>query len=107
MNEHIGACGVYCGFCKAFRLDKNRCLGCEWANRLLRKARENQKGCIFFECTQSKGVKCCFQCKEFPCKTHYDPKEAVYTKRALDMWKELAKTGLTFWGRRKELEAES
>jgi len=27
---------------------------------------------------------------------HYEPKEAVYTKQALDMWKELEKTGMTF-----------
>jgi len=26
---------------------------------------------------------------------HYDPKGAVYTKQALDMWKELRTTGLT------------
>jgi hypothetical protein len=43
-------------------------------------------------------------CKEFPCQTHYDPKEAVYTKQALDMWKELKKTGLNFGGKRKHLE---
>lgn len=35
---------------------------------------------------------------------HYDPKEAVYTRQALDMLKELGKTGLTFWGKREELE---
>jgi hypothetical protein len=102
MSKYIGACGVYCGFCQAFILDQNRCLGCEWANGLLRKTRENRKGCVFFECTKSKDVKCCFQCKEFPCKTHYDPKEAVYTKQALDMWKELGKTGLIFGGKKKE-----
>jgi len=43
-------------------------------------------------------------CREFPCDTHYDPKEAIYTEQALDMWKELKKTGLTFGGRRKEPE---
>jgi hypothetical protein len=43
-------------------------------------------------------------CSEFQCETHYDPKEAMYTRQALDMWKELKKTGLTFGGRRKQLE---
>jgi hypothetical protein len=71
---------------------------------MLRKSRESHKGCAFFECAQTKNVECCFQCKKFPCKIHYDPKEAVYTKQALDMWKKLQKTGLTFWGKRKELE---
>ena len=39
---------------------------------------------------------------KFPCKTHYDPKEAVYTKQALDMWKELEEKGFTF-GEEKEI----
>jgi hypothetical protein len=29
LNEQIGACGVYCGFCAAFRLEQNGCFGCE------------------------------------------------------------------------------
>lgn len=44
-------------------------------------------------------------CEDFPCQTHYDSEEAVYTKQVLDSWKELRRTGLTFWGRRKELES--
>jgi len=72
---------------------------------MLRKARETHRGCIFWECAQNKKVECCLLCIEFPCKTHYNPKEAVYTRQALDMWKELGKTGLTFWGKRKELES--
>jgi hypothetical protein len=28
----------------------------------------------------------------------------VHTKQALDMWTELGRTGLTFWGKRNELE---
>jgi hypothetical protein len=104
LEEHVGACGVSCGFCPTFRLEKNRCFGCKWANGMLRKSRENQKGCVFFECAQTKNVECCFQCNEFPCKIHYDPKEAVYTKQALNMWKKLAKTGLTFRGKRSSLK---
>jgi hypothetical protein len=71
---------------------------------MLRISRENKKGCVFWECTQEKGVENCLKCQDFPCETHYDPKQAIWTKQALDMWKELAKTGMTFWGRRKELE---
>jgi len=83
---------------------QNRCFGCDWVSKKLRKVRESKKGCSFWECCQDKNVKCCFQCKEFPCKKHYNSKEAVYTRQALDMWKKLGKTGLTFWGKRKELE---
>jgi hypothetical protein len=71
---------------------------------MLRKSRESHKGCIFFECAQTRNVECCFQCNDFPCETHYNPEEAVYTKQALDMWKELSKTGLTFGGKRRKLE---
>jgi hypothetical protein len=71
---------------------------------MLRRSRESKKGCVFWECAQNRKVECCLMCKEFPCETHYDSKEAIYTKQALDMWRELNKTGLTFGGRRKELE---
>ena len=105
MAKHIGAFGVFCELCEVFTHEKYRCLGCEWVNRMLRKSRENKKGCVYWECTQDKKAESCFRCKEFPCQTHYDSKEAVYTKQILDSWKELRRTGLTFWGRRKELES--
>ena len=35
-------------------------------------------------------------CEEFPCNTHYDPKEAVYTEQSLQTWKELIKRGIVF-----------
>jgi len=105
VDKQIGACGVSCALCPVFRHEKYRCLGCEWANRMLRKSRESKKGCIFWECTQNKEVEHCFTCEEFPCQTHYDSEEAVYTKQILDSWKELRRTGLTFWGKRKELQS--
>lgn len=105
VGGQIGACGVSCGLCPVFRREEYRCFGCEWANRMLRKSREGKKGCIFWECAQDKKAECCFTCEEFPCKRHYDSEEAVYTKQILDTWKELRRTGLTFWGKRKELES--
>ncbi|MDH5733960.1 MAG: hypothetical protein OEY88_09305 [Candidatus Bathyarchaeota archaeon] len=104
MGDQVAACGIYCSFCPTFRLDRDRCFGCNWADQMLRKARESNKLCIFWECSQNRKIECCLLCEEFHCKTRYDQKEAVYTKQALDMWKELGETGLTFWGRRKELE---
>jgi hypothetical protein len=104
LERQVGACGIHCGSCPTYRLDHDRCYGCDWANEMLRRSRENRKGCGFWECAQNRKVECCLMCSEFPCETHNDPKEAVYTKQALDMWKELRKTGLTFGGRRKQLE---
>jgi len=71
---------------------------------MLRISRENKKGCVFWECTQDKKVDNCLKCHDFPCETHNDPKEAIWAKQAVDMWKELGKTGVTFGGKRKELE---
>jgi hypothetical protein len=104
LQRQVGACGIHCGSCPTFRLDHDRCYGCDWANEMLRISRETRKGCVLWECAQKRKVECCLVCKEFPCETHYDPKEAIYTKQAIDMWKELGKTGMTFWGKRKELE---
>jgi hypothetical protein len=67
-------------------------------------SRENKKGCIFWECAEDKKVANCLECPDFPCETHYDTEHAIWTKQALDMWNELGKTGMTFWGKRKELE---
>lgn len=96
LKKDIAACGIHCGSCKAFRLEHNRCYGCDWANEKLKEVRESHRGCVFWECAQNRNVDNCFLCKEFPCKTHYDSKEAVYAKQALDMWKQLGKTGLSF-----------
>jgi hypothetical protein len=41
-----------------------------------------------FLCATDKDVKCCFECREFPCETHYR-KDMVYTRESLDNWKEL------------------
>lgn len=105
INQEIGACGICCGFCKVFKRVEYRCRGCNWANKMLKLSREDGKGCIFWECVQTKKVECCLICKEFPCQKHYDEKEAIYTKQALDTWERLSKSGLTFGGRRKELES--
>jgi len=96
LNQQVGACGIYCEFCPVFALPQNRCFGCEWVNDQYRKYGDSHRGCSFWECAKEKGSECCYQCKEFPCKTHYDPEKAVYTKQALDSWKKLRETGITF-----------
>lgn len=105
VGSQAGACGVSCSLCPVSKHEKYRCFGCEWLNKMLKKARENKKGCMFWECAQDKKVECCFTCEKFPCEKHYDSEEAIYTKQILDIWKELRRTGLAFWGKRKELES--
>jgi hypothetical protein len=89
-------CGIYCEHCPIFRRKENRCYGCEWINSKKRQLRESHKGCCFYECAQKKDLESCFLCEEFPCNTHYDPKEAVYTEQSLQTWKELIKRGIVF-----------
>jgi hypothetical protein len=98
-SQEVGACGIFCGLCKIFRRTEYKCHGCNWANKMLKLSREDGKGCVFWECTQNKKVECCLICDEFPCQIHYNKKEAVYTKHALDEWKKLYKGGITFGGR--------
>lgn len=105
ISQEIGACGIFCSFCKVFKRTEYRCHGCNWVNKMLKLSREDGKGCMFWECAQNKKVECCFICEEFPCQKHYDKKEAIYTKKALDAWKSLSKSGLVFGGRREEFES--
>ena len=106
MKKDVAACGIHCGSCKSFRLECNTCLGCDWANRKLKEVRESHRGCVFWECVRKKNAESCFLCKEFPCKTHYDSNEAVYTKQALDMWKQLGETGLSFGSEPKRVREQ-
>ena len=96
MNEDVGVCGLFCSFCKLFRRKNNRCFGCDWVNKQLKKVRDTHRGCVFWECARDKKVECCLLCDDFPCKIHYESEEAVYTKYLLDMLKEMDKTGYTF-----------
>jgi hypothetical protein len=95
LGIEAAACGVYCRYCPVYRRKRKSCQGCDWANEQLRKARESHKGCAFWECVKENNVKSCFLCEKFPCQLHYG-KEAVYTKEALNMWKELIENGLSF-----------
>ena len=77
--ELVGICGVYCGFCPVFKVE---CLGC------LKDPRS--KGCALYLCASKKKVRCCLQCSEFPCETHYE--KGIYQKHALDNWKRMMKS---------------
>jgi len=80
MKPIFGACGIYCELCPLFRDEK--CDGCFKRNKWYKPA------CQLFLCATGKGIKCCFECREFPCQTHYK-KDMVYTQESLNNWKEL------------------
>ena len=50
----ISYCGICCSLCPAYK-SKN-CPGCP-----------KLKNCKIVQCAESKKIKCCFSCKEFPC----------------------------------------
>jgi len=80
MKPTFGACGIYCELCPLYCDEK--CEGCFERNQWYKPA------CPLFLCTTDKSVKCCFECREFPCETHYR-EDMVYTRESLDDWKEL------------------
>lgn len=47
-----------------------------------------QPPCLLYVCATEKGVSCCFECDDFPCRNHYEEVK-VYDSEALDVWKEL------------------
>ncbi len=51
-------CGLVCSFCKAFR--EGECKGCD----------VHAGVCEFAKCCIRRGLRCCFECKDFPCKLH-------------------------------------
>ena len=66
----LGPCGVYCGYCLAYK--KKVCLGCRYqADKRADEGEENW--CPLLNCAEEKGVSQCSDCSDFPCKEHYDP----------------------------------
>jgi hypothetical protein len=95
LSTKAEACGIYCGYCPVYRCKDERCSGCEWVNKRLRKVGGSHRSCVFRECAKEKNVKCCFLCEDFPCELDHG-KDAVYTGDALDIWKELMEKELDF-----------
>lgn len=57
-DAEVSVCGIYCTKCPKYI--KKHCSGCGPNNV-----------CKMPECAKSKGVRICFECKEFPCKLNY------------------------------------
>jgi len=74
LNEQIGACGIYCGFCPVFRLEQNRCFGCEWLDRQLKKSGK-QKGCVFLGMHSKQEREMLFSMQRISMQNTLQPKE--------------------------------
>jgi len=83
-KELVGRCGIYCGACRLYVL--NKCRG------YLNIHANEETTCPYYKCVENREINSCGECQEFPCEKHYGPM-AVYAKKFLD-WKkqEIAKT---------------
>jgi hypothetical protein len=65
----LGPCGVYCGYCLAYK--KKLCSGCRYE-----ADKQTQRGktewCTLLNCAKERQMKECSDCDDFPCK-EYDP----------------------------------
>jgi len=91
----VALCGLYCGECTAF-LSKE-CGGCR-SNQGL--SREYRKHCKIYHCANSKNLKICLDCKEFPCKVFefFKAERLEDSSWFLDTWsnmKHIKETDLT------------
>lgn len=77
----LGPCGVYCGYCLAFK--KRTCSGCRY-ERSKQAQRGNKDWCTLLSCIDKRQVKECSDCIEFPCK-EYDPEgTGMYSRMYID-----------------------
>ncbi|RLF07756.1 MAG: hypothetical protein DRJ60_01945 [Thermoprotei archaeon] len=51
-------CGIVCSLCRAYT--QGECEGCD----------AHINVCEYAKCCLNKGLKCCFECGDFPCKLH-------------------------------------
>ncbi|MBL7156376.1 MAG: DUF3795 domain-containing protein [Candidatus Pacebacteria bacterium] len=77
MNQElkIGVCGIVCGKCPEYI--SNRCKGCS--------SKIPADICPLPTCAESKRIKICFNCFEFPCEKNY--KGGPIVSALLDHWK--------------------
>lgn len=77
----LGPCGVYCGYCLAYK--KTLCLGCRY-EASEQAQRGNKDWCTLLNCSERKHMKECSDCDEFPC-TEYDPEgTGMYSRMYID-----------------------
>ena len=86
----FGVCGVYCEICPVYSREENRCLGCEYYNKIMEK--KGKEKCPLYVCAKNRGIVSCFKCPDFPCELHY--KSGIYKREALDFWKKSIAEGL-------------
>ncbi len=98
----VAPCGLYCEECTAFL--NGKCGGCK-SNEGLSK--EYRKYCKIYQCSSSKNLKICLECKEFPCKPFdfFKAEKLENSPWFLDVWsnmKQIKEVGLTAFLNKKQ-----
>ena len=74
----IGLCGIYCGACRLYIL--NKCSGCREFN-----SSSDEEKCPYYLCVINRRINSCGECTDFPCNLHYS-EMAIYEEKYLE-WK--------------------
>jgi len=98
----VAPCGLYCGECTAFF--NGECGGCR-SNEGLSK--EYRKYCKIYDCSSSKNLRTCLECKEFPCKffDFFKAETLESSSWFLDVWsnmKQIEEAGLAEFLNKKQ-----
>jgi len=100
----VAPCGLYCGECTAFLNEE--CKGCRSNEGL---SSEYRKHCRLYQCSNSKNLRICLECEEFPCKLFdfFKAEKLEESSWFLDVWsnmKQVKEIGLTnFLGKKESL----
>ncbi len=73
----IGFCGFYCGSCPTYRAGE--CPGCRLGHR--------EGDCFTNTCVQTRGLRFCGECPDFPCPDLLTREKATVLDRSWLLWK--------------------
>jgi hypothetical protein len=86
LTDHslIAPCGMNCGICKAYLLNKKKCPGCRRTdlNKSVTRVKCKIKTCVIF---QTSKAKYCYECEKFPCDNLKHLDERYRTKYNMSM----------------------
>jgi len=88
----ISVCGLNCAKCKL--IEKGDCAGCRGP-----LDKHWSPDCKFLPCAKAKGIRYCFECREFPCEKlqAFASDGYEHHRLAVENMKEMAAVGLEQW----------
>ena len=81
-NKLIAPCGMNCALCLGFQREKNKCNGCNGADKL---KLNSCRICSITKCVKSKKIRYCFECDKLPCTRMKQLDKRYRTKYGMSM----------------------